>query len=113
LGNRVRVSTGAELGVPLSKIRQSSVKKMFDTLLQYFPGAAKLSSGTQIWKGASGLSNDGAPYIGPTHAAGVWVNTGHGPNGWGMACGAARLVADAIGKKDTLVDASLFSPQRL
>jgi D-amino-acid dehydrogenase len=44
--------------------------------------------------------------------AGVHLNVGHGNNGWGMACGSARLVSDLIAQKTTALDAAPFNPMR-
>jgi D-amino-acid dehydrogenase len=43
------------------------------------------------------LSPDGLPLVGNALHPRLFVNVGHGPAGWGLACGAAKLVADLIG----------------
>ncbi len=43
------------------------------------------------------LSPDGLPLVGNALHPRLFVNAGHGPAGWGLACGAAKLVADLIG----------------
>lgn len=111
-GNRVRVSGGFKLGVHSKRSTQAAVKVLYDGLLQAFPGAAKLSSGTQTWQGSVSVSQDGLPHIGPTQTQGLWLNTSHGANGWAVACGAARLIADGIRHNESAVDMTHFAPGR-
>ena len=42
------------------------------------------------------MTPDGTPVIGPTPAANLWLNTGHGTLGWTMAAGSAQLLADLV-----------------
>ena len=39
---------------------------------------------------------DGVPLIGPTCKANVFVNLAHAENGWAMATGAGKIIADLI-----------------
>lgn len=112
LGNRIRVSCGAELGSAGDKHNNKAVQHLYHMLQQSFPGAADFSSGVQVWKGSFGVMCDGLPVIGQSAAPGVWLNLGHGPNGWGMACGAARCLADAVSNRPPPVSLEPFSPLR-
>jgi D-amino-acid dehydrogenase len=112
LGNRIRVAYGAELGIPSKKHAEKSVQHLFRTLQQNFPGAAEYSNGVQIWKGAFGVMPDGLPVIGQSVLPNLWLNVGHGPNGWAMACGAARCIADAIDNRQPPIDITPYSPLR-
>ena len=111
MGDRIRVSGGAELGAGRAHNEQT-VKRLYRTLNTLFPGATDYRRSAQVWKGASHFTPDGLPLIGASAAPGVWLNVGHGHNGWNMACGSARLVADLISKKPTEMDAAKFSPDR-
>lgn len=55
---------------------------------------------------------DGPPAIGATGVPGVWLNAGHGSSGWALACGSARMVADAIAGRASVADPARFSPMR-
>jgi D-amino-acid dehydrogenase len=112
LGNRIRVSGGASLGRPMTTSDEQSFRPLYRALNTHFPGAANLREGVQAWTGSSLFIGDGLPLIGPTPLPGVLLNTGHGHNGWGMACGSARLLADLIGNKPTRLDAAAFNPLR-
>jgi D-amino-acid dehydrogenase len=48
------------------------------------------------WEGVKLLSPDGLPVIGNALHPRLFVNVGHGPAGWGLACGSGKLVADLI-----------------
>jgi D-amino-acid dehydrogenase len=43
----------------------------------------------------------------------VWLNTGHGSNGWGMAMGTARAVADLMAGRTPEINCEKFDPARL
>lgn len=112
MGNRLRISGGAELGgIPRSN-DNATIQTLFRTLHRYFPGAIQYPAGTQIWKGARILTGDGLPLIGASEAPGIWFNLAHGGNGWGNACGSARLLADLISRKKSDIDAAPFNPSR-
>jgi D-amino-acid dehydrogenase len=87
-------------------------KQLFQTLQSHFPGAADFSRSMQIWQGASIFSPDALPLVGPSETPGVWLNLAHGHNGWNMACGAARVLADLISGKAAEIDISKLNPRR-
>ena len=113
LGNRVRVAGGAELGGPTERKRLGTLQTLYKVLHDWFPGCANLSSGVQEWKGARPVLPNGIPMIGATGIAGVWLNLGHGSNGWALSCGSARIVSDLIGGKKPGLDAVDFAASRL
>ncbi|CAG4887644.1 FAD-dependent oxidoreductase [Paraburkholderia gardini] len=59
----------------------------------WIPGAAKISAALP-WEGLKLLSPDGLPLVGNALHPRLFVNAGHGPSGWGMACGSAKVIAD-------------------
>jgi D-amino-acid dehydrogenase len=61
----------------------------------WVPGAAKVSA-ARTWEGLRLLSPDGLPVVGATGHARLFVNAAHGPAGWGLACGSAKVVADLV-----------------
>lgn len=112
LGQRIRVSGGAELGEDTGTKDDVTVNQLYRSLEQYYPGAANYPSGTQVWRGTRHLAADGMPLIGPSGLAGVSLNLGHGANGWTLACGSARLLADLVGAKDTALPTAHLLPTR-
>lgn len=113
LGNRVRISGGAEIGGDQDSKHDKTIQNLYRTLQHYFPGAARYPSGTQVWKGARTLLPDGLPVIGASPIPGIWLNIGHGANGWGMSCGSARVIADLVQHKRTELDAAGLGMGRL
>lgn len=111
LGNRVRVAGGAELAGTPTRLAAAPIATLHRVLQDWFPSAARHAK-AQTWKGARPMLPDGPPAIGSAGVPGLWLNTGHGSSGWALACGSARLVADAIGGRAPGVDPAPFSPQR-
>ena len=52
---------------------------------------------------------DGSPYLGKTDVANLLVNTGHGPLGWTMAAGSAKMLTDIIDGNEPALDPSKYS----
>lgn len=114
LGQRVRVSGGAELGGSPNVKPAASVQQLYRVLHDWFPGAARLSgpAGAVIeWKGARPTSPDGLPLLGKGAEPGLWINTAHADHGWTLACGSARVLADQIAGHDSTVDISALAPR--
>jgi D-amino-acid dehydrogenase len=111
LGDRVRVAGGVELGGAPGALAKAPITTLHRVLQDWFPSAGRHSR-AQTWKGARPMTPDGPPVIGAAGAPGLWVNSGHGSSGWALACGSARLIADAIGCRAAALDTTRFSPQR-
>ena len=112
IGARIRVSGGAELGGSREVHNEKIIKLLYQALQSNFPGAADYSRSMQTWKGGSIFSPDMLPLIGPAGSPGIWLNLAHGHNGWSMACGSARLLADQLRGQPTALDATLLHPGR-
>ncbi|HMA16672.1 MAG TPA: FAD-dependent oxidoreductase, partial [Kiloniellaceae bacterium] len=78
----------------------------------WFPGCA-VQAQVQSWKGARPMLPDGPPVIGASGLPGVWLNVGHGSSGWALACGSARVLADAIAQRNAEIDTEGLGPSRL
>ena len=113
LGQRVRVAGSAEIGGSPEQKRASSLATLYKVLNDWFPGAANLSGGVQEWKGARPMLPDGRPIFGPSGIAGVWLNLGHGSNGWALSCGSARALADMMADRKPDLDITGFGAARL
>ena len=111
LGQRVRVTGGAELGGSPEHRRASAIERLYAVLSDWFPGGAHTAR-PQLWKGARPMLPDGPPLVGPSPQAGVWLNLGHGSNGWALACGSARLLADQIAGRTPAIDPLALAPSR-
>ena len=96
LGNRIRVAGCAELGGTPDRKRESSLQTLYKVLHDWFPGAASRINTIQEWKGNQPMFPDGPPVVGHGGQPGLWLNIGHGSNGWALACGSARALADQV-----------------
>ncbi len=112
VGQRVRVAGGTQLGGPAVAADRHIVERLYQVLNDWFPGATHLAH-AQRWKGARPMLPDGAPVVGASGAPGVWLNLGHGASGWTLACGSARVLADAMAGRTPAVDVDGFGIARL
>lgn len=111
-GARLRVAGGAELGGNPQRHNQAALDTLYKVLHDWYPGAAHMSQ-AQVWKGARPMLPDGPPLLGTSGLPGVWLNLGHGSSGWALACGSARVVADAVSGRATSIDVEGLGVERL
>jgi D-amino-acid dehydrogenase len=113
MDKRVRVAGTLELGVRNegNTSRDSALHTLFKVADDWFPQSCNYHSAT-IWSGTSLILPDGPPVVGATAARGVFVNLGHGAQGWTMAAGAAKLVADLVSMRETDIDTEGLTPAR-
>lgn len=99
LGLRVRVAGGQRIG-PLASARSpAQMRRLYQALADWFPGAARLAgpqAAVQAWHGARAAHPDGLPLVGESGLPGVWLSLAHGEQGWSTACGGARWLADRL-----------------
>jgi D-amino-acid dehydrogenase len=112
LGKRVRVAGSAELGGTLQTSNEAALATLYKVLDDWFPGCA-VPGKSQSWKGARPMMPDGPPVIGASGLAGVWLNLGHGSSGWALACGSARVLADAMAGRAAAIDTEGLGLDRL
>jgi D-amino-acid dehydrogenase len=98
-GRRLRIAGTAEIGNATLSLRQRALRTLIKVASDWYPGAARYSE-AQFWVGARPMVPDGAPLLGATRVAGLYLNVGHGSTGWAMACGAGRVVADVVAGRE-------------
>jgi D-amino-acid dehydrogenase len=113
LGQRVRVAGSAEIGGSPTKQREASIQTLYKVLHDWFPGAANMANGVQVWKGARPMLPDGPPVLGPSGVQGLWLNLGHGSSGWALSCGSASVLRDLIAGRAPELDLEGLGLQRL
>ncbi|MBL0726764.1 FAD-dependent oxidoreductase [Piscinibacter sp. HJYY11] len=111
-GSRLRVAGSAEIGGQPERHHKAALATLYKVLNDWFPGAAHMSQ-AQVWKGARPMLPDGPPLLGASGLPGVWLNLGHGSSGWALACGSARVVADAISSRPPAIDTEGLGLERL
>lgn len=112
MGRRVRVAGSAELGGRPNALDPAAFATLYKVLDDWFPGSTRVEQAQQ-WKGARPMLPDGPPVLGACRASGVWLNLGHGSSGWALACGSARVVADAIAGRAPAIDVEGLGIERL
>jgi D-amino-acid dehydrogenase len=112
MGQRIRVYAGAEVGPRPAKPDTKVINRLYQALETYFPGATNYQSGKQVWQGTRHCLPDGLPAIGSSPVAGVSLNLGHGANGWGWACGSAKILADQMAGRENGIAVGRFQPDR-
>jgi D-amino-acid dehydrogenase len=66
----------------------------------------------RLWAGLRPVTPDGRPLLGETAVEGLYLNAGHGPMGWTMACGSADVVADQLTGRTPAIDIGAYAPGR-
>lgn len=95
LGGRVRIAGTAELGARSTELRDRALRTLLKVGSDWFPDAANYSQ-ANFWTGVRPMLPDGPPLIGATPVRNVYVNIGHGSNGWTMAAGSGKILADIV-----------------
>ena len=112
IGQRVRVAGGAELQGGPDDFPEASLAPLHQLLHDCFPGATH-GSQQQRWKGARPSLPDGLPLLGASGRPGLWLNLGHGGQGWALASGCARVLADQLAGRAPALDTEGLGIARL
>jgi D-amino-acid dehydrogenase len=110
--NGVRITTGAELSSPDGKpdpvqlaYAEQAARKLIDLGRPVEP---------EPWFGTRPCMPDMLPVIGRTaRHKGLWLNFGHGHQGFTLGPTTGRLVAELMSGEQPIVDPSPYSPDRL
>lgn len=114
LGAVFRVAGMVEFSGDNLRIDPRRAAAVLRALHELFPAASVPGlSQAQPWTGLRPMTPDGPPLLGPDRRApGLYCNTGHGPLGWSLAAGSARMVADWIAGRETAIDPAGLEPAR-
>jgi D-amino-acid dehydrogenase len=111
IGQRVRVTGG--LAVTTARDKSApDFEALHRGLQHWFPGSV-LHQQVQQGQSRRSLAADGLPLLGTGARSGLWLNLSPGGGGWGLACGAAQVLAQQIAGQAPAVDISALGPQRL
>ena len=108
LGERLRIAGTAEFAGYDTRPNPRRSAMLLAAFGEMFPAYPK-SGEAQHWHGLRPMCPDGRPILGPTRLRNLYVNTGHGPLGWTLACGSAKALADLIGGRKPEIDLHGFS----
>lgn len=110
-GQRVRVTGGLAITGVQDKITPD-FEALHRDLQHWFPGSV-LHQQVQQGQSRRAMAADGLPLLGASGRAGIWLNLSPGGQGWGLACGAAQMLAQQIAGQTPALDISALGPQRL
>ncbi|OZI78993.1 D-amino acid dehydrogenase [Bordetella genomosp. 2] len=103
LGDRLRAAGMAELkgyGLAVDPARVAFLKGV---VREWFPAGVDID-GAQSWAGLRPMTPDGPAILGKTRYANLYLDCGHGSNGWTQACGTGKIVADIVAGRRPEVD---------
>ncbi|MBU4609455.1 D-amino acid dehydrogenase [Achromobacter sp. GG226] len=103
LGNRIRAAGMAELvghDVSLSAAGKATLIRAVRSL---FPHGIDYENAS-FWAGLRPMTPDGPSILGESGVPGLYLNAGHGSNGWTQACGTSRIVADIVSGRTPEID---------
>lgn len=110
LGSKVRVGGVAELSGFDTQLRAAQIDAIRAETEALFPTLGGASEPTP-WCGFRPMTPDGRARIGAAPGVqGLWLNLGHGSNGWTQAAGAGQLMADLITGRKPAIDPHPYQP---
>lgn len=106
LGARLRVAGTAEFAGYDMALNATRCQALVRRIEEVFP-EVRTAGEVEFWAGLRPSTPGNVPFVcglgGDLN--GLWLNTGHGTLGWTLACGSARLLADAMAGRDPGIDA--------
>ncbi|OLL31361.1 amino acid dehydrogenase [Burkholderia sp. SRS-W-2-2016] len=118
MNHRLRIAGGAvlqsagQVDKPLGDaLTREALALLGQATHDWIPGAARISAALP-WEGVKLLSPDGLPVIGNALHPRLFVNAGHGPAGWGLACGAGKLIAELVSGQTPALPADTLAALR-
>ncbi|MCW8174124.1 D-amino acid dehydrogenase [Verminephrobacter aporrectodeae] len=111
LGNRLRAAGMAELagyGLALDPARKDLLLRV---VRSWFPEGLDWEH-VSFWAGLRPMTPDGPPILGKARWSNLFLNSGHGSNGWTQACGTAKIVSDLVCGRTPEIDMQGLTVQR-
>ncbi len=105
LGDRLRVAGTAELNGYSRELNLTRCRAIVRRTAEIMPEAGHWDQ-AQFWTGLRPATPSNVPYIGKSHFANLYLNTGHGTLGWTHSCGSAAALADIVDGRRPEVDFS-------
>jgi len=100
IGDRLRVAAMADLVGNDETIDPRRIAYLQRMVRATMPRAANYDRAIP-WAGLRPATPGGAPILGKTPVAGLWLNVGHGPLGFTFASGSARILAALISQRES------------
>ncbi len=103
LGERLRLTSTAELSGYDRGYRPGDFRAMFRAAKELFPDAADYGR-PDYWAGLRPMTPEGTPVLGYARYRNLLLNTGHGHIGWTMSCGSGKVTADIVSGRTPEID---------
>jgi D-amino-acid dehydrogenase len=111
LGERIRVAGMAELSGYDLRLDLAQRDRLIRVVSEFFPNGLKFDQ-VEFWAGLRPMTPDGPPILGATRWPNLFLNSGHGSNGWTQSCGTSRIVVDLVSGKTPEIDLDGLSGKR-
>lgn len=111
LGDRVRAAGMAELKGYGTALDPARVAFLQSVVREWFPEGIDLDH-AQAWAGLRPMTPDGPAILGKTRYDNLYLDCGHGSNGWTQACGTGKIVADIVAGREPEVDLEGLTAER-
>lgn len=111
LGDRVRAAGMAELKGYGLEVDPGRVAFLKGVVREWFPEGVGIND-AQAWAGLRPMTPDGPAILGRIQYANLYLNCGHGSNGWTQACGTGKIVADIVSGRQPEVDLDGLTAER-
>jgi len=108
IGGELRVAGMADLSGRQARIDVERVDQLVTEVKTAFPGASDYRE-ISPWCGMRPATPKGAPVLGRTPYANLWLNSGHGALGFTLGLATGRVVADLVGGKTPAVPLDGFT----
>jgi D-amino-acid dehydrogenase len=103
LGDRIRAAGMAELTGYSTELIADRKALLIRVVREIFPDGLDFND-VEFWSGLRPMTPDGPPILGKTHLGNLFLNSGHGSNGWTQSCGSGRIVADIVNGRIPSID---------
>lgn len=111
LGSRIRAAGMAELKGYGLEVDAGRVAFLTSVVREWFPQGIALDR-AQPWAGLRPMTPDGPAILGRTRYDNLFLDCGHGSNGWTQACGTGKIVADIVAGRPPEVDMEGLTAER-
>jgi D-amino-acid dehydrogenase len=95
LGTRIRAAGVAEVAGFNATMHEPVLRGIRERVEALFPGAADYDT-AQWWHGFRPMTADGPSQVKRSRYDNLFLNIGHGSNGWTQACGTGKMMADLV-----------------
>lgn len=103
LGDRIRAAGMAELTGYSTALKPGRKALLTRVVRELFPEGLDFAD-VEFWAGLRPMTPDGPPVLGKTRWRNLFLNSGHGSNGWTQSCGTGKIVADIVHGRNPGVD---------